>query len=120
MKLISPRVLAKLRRSAEGQYRKKRDTLTTATVNIRQDIAQELGLPTKNIKPEPIRVAQEDPVGLFDDEPEPEMVTPTAHANVLLTDFIEALKSYDAGPAKEKAAKAETERPAKEKAAKAK
>ena len=103
MKLISPNMLNKMRRGAEHLYKKHRDSLPTATTLLTQDIAKELGLPTKDIKPSPIAVAASEPVGLFDDEETEQTVTPTAMAKVKLTDYIEALKVYETGDSKKKA-----------------
>ena len=100
MKLISPNMLAKLRRGAEQEFLKHRDSLMTATALIKCDMAKELGIPFKAPKVEPVLVAGAESIGLFDDEPESKTVMPTAMVRVKLTDYIDALKKYKPdGPA---------------------
>lgn len=96
-KIITPRILFKLRRSAERLYQKHRESLATYHTAIQKDIAADLGLKVKEYKPDPLASqASSEPVGLFDDEPKPANAgTPTELARVKLTDLIEALKHVD-------------------------
>ena len=97
IKLITPTMLAKLRRGAEHLFVKYREKLTTATVVVRQDIAKELGLKFKPSKSETVQVGNGfGKVGLFDDEPDLDTVESTPMTKVKLTDLIEALKKYKA------------------------
>ena len=94
IKLISPNTLDKLRRGAEQMYRKHRDVLVDQTVTVRQDLAKELGLKTKDVKAEPVNVSSEEVLGLFNDEPSVRTVIPTVMTIVPLIDYIEALQKF--------------------------
>jgi hypothetical protein len=96
-------MLEKMRRGAERLYVKHRESLATATVVLRQDIAKELGLKFTETKPVESNAGNSEPIGLFEDEPTAEKIVRTPHIRVKLTDYIAALKSQPTKPA-EKAA----------------
>lgn len=99
--MISENTLAKLRRGAEHLFRKYKDSLSEATVTIKQEVAKELGIAVKEVQATPVPAVPESFLGLFDDEPNSEMVTPDVMVNVKLTDYIKALQSYKVKTPKE-------------------
>lgn len=100
MKLISPRMLEKMKRGAEQLYKKHRESLSTATTVIRQDIAKELGLNFTETKPVVTPANDKGVVGLFKDEPKAAPVVRTPMIRVKLTDYIEALQATESGAEK--------------------
>lgn len=101
MNLLSPNVLAKLRRGAEQLFRKHRDSLADKRITVKATIAKELGIPHNTADTSPVAVSNgldQSKAGLFPDEPKAKMVAPTAMASVLLSDYIAALKKYGDGP----------------------
>ena len=99
--MISENTLCKMRRGAEHLFKKYKDTLGDATVVIKQDVAKELGISVKDVKATPVPAVPTGGLGLFDDEPTEEMVTPDVMAKVKLTDYIKALQAYKVKTPKE-------------------